>query len=251
MSDVFALWHQAFQTASVVLIPKGTQPIAPNGTQPTAETNGAQPTVETHCSQLTVETTPPGKKSAGECLSEDTPNKGYGQPSKLNRKAYLAAWEAANREKRREQKLNWRISNAEKFRDYQAAYRAANREKRCEQKRNWRIANRERFLQTNRDYYKADPEYVRNYRRANRERILERKREYNRKYSRVNRECKRLLMDVAAAARARGITPSASEQQCLEDFDESDGSANAAPSQVWPTHQTDLMRLLWPSKHIK
>ena len=64
----------------------GSQPTsfpAKFGAQPTAETNGAQPTVKTNCSQLTVETTPPGKKRVCECLSEDTPKKGYRQPSKF------------------------------------------------------------------------------------------------------------------------------------------------------------------------
>ena len=70
------------------------------------------------------------------------------------------------------------------------------------------------------------------YYRANRERILTKQYALRRGGESTPAEhilC--LLIDVAAAARARGITPSAS--------DESDGSANAAPSQVWPTHQTD------------
>ena len=95
-------------------------------------TNGAQPTVETNCSQLTVETTPPGKKRAGECLSEDTPKTGYGQPSTVkgvratNRKKWPAEYYIKNRERILEYNRNYRRANRERISERMSKYHRVN-----------------------------------------------------------------------------------------------------------------------------
>ena len=152
MDDMFALWDEEF-------------PIAPNGPQPTAETNGAKPTVETNCSQLTVETTPSGKKRVDECLSEDPPQKGYGQPARLkgvratNRKEKHARYYRKNREDILKRKRDQYTANRELRLQQRKAYR-----ERCRDMRNWRISNAEKRRERARNYY-----------RANRERLLKRR----------------------------------------------------------------------------
>lgn len=95
--------------------------------------------------------------------------------TKEEKKAYNAAWRAANPEKIRASRAAYRVANEEKIKATQAAYRATNKDQRNADRAAYRVANLDKERARNKVYdvvHKAERKVINaKYRAANPERI--------------------------------------------------------------------------------